>query len=402
MRKHLTDAVVRRLPPPDRGNRITKDIGAVGFGARVTAAGFRSFTLDYTTTAGRERRYTIGDFPNWSTTAARQEARRLRQLIDQGIDPLADAENARAAPTVADMCDRFEQEHLPRKRTSTARDYARMLKRIREHFGPHIKVADVVHADCDALHRRISKTSPYSANRYAAVLSKLFALAVRWGWRLDNPAKGIERNVEHHRRRYLAGDELERLTAALAEHPDQQTADVVRVLLLTGSRSGEAMGMRWADLDLVEGVWSKLPSSTKQKSHHQVSLSAPVRQLLAGIWNEQKPRSEFVFPGTGSTGHVTDIKKGWAVLCEAAAIDGLRVHDLRHSFASQLASGGASLPLIGALLGHASATTTARYSHLFRDPQRAAVEKVGAIIAGIPAVEPVVLPPPSRRRRRRD
>jgi integrase len=362
MRKHLTDAIVRKLPPPDRGNKITKDAGAVGFGARVTAAGHRAFVLDYTTKAGRERRYTIGDFPGWSTVAARAEARRLRQEIEQGVDPLAEIQDARAAPTVIELCDRFETEHVSRKRTSTARDYIRMLKRIREHFGPHMKVADVVHADCDALHRRISKTSPYSANRYAAVLSKLFALAVRWGMRETNPAKGIERNLEHHRRRYLVNGELERLTAALAAHSDKQAADAIRVLLMTGARRGEVLAMRWADLDLAEGTWSKLPSSTKQKEHHQVPLSAPVRQLLSEIWNEQvrnRSRGEFVFPGSGDTGHRVELKKNWAELCAAAGITGLRLHDLRHSFASHLASGGASLPLIGALLGHANPMTTA-------------------------------------------
>ena len=136
--------------------------------------------------------------------------------------------------------------------------------------------------------------------------------------------------------------------------------------------------MRWADLDLAEGTWSKLPSSTKQKEHHQVPLSAPVRQLLSEIWNEQvrnRSRGEFVFPGSGDTGHRVELKKNWAELCAAAEITGLRLHDLRHSFASHLASGGASLPLIGALLGHANPMTTARYSHLFQDPQRAAVRK---------------------------
>jgi integrase len=297
---------------------------------------------------------------------------------------LGEIEADREAPTVMDLIERFRAEHLPRKRPSTCAAYDHILQlHVEPHFGQHAKVADVTFADIDALHRKITKRgAPYVANRTIAVLGKMFSLAIHWGWRETNPTKNIERNLEHHRRRYLTGDELARLTKALAEHPEQQTADIVRVLLMTGARRGEVLAMRWADVDLAAGTWSKLPSSTKQKEHHQVPLSAPVRQLLSEIWNAQgRQRGEFVFPGAGVRGHVVAIKKGWASLCKAAGIKELRIHDLRHSFASQLASGGASLPLIGSMLGHADPATTARYSHLFQDPMRAAAEKVGAVIA---------------------
>jgi integrase len=323
----------------------------------------------------------------------------MRQLIDQGADPLAEIEEARAAPTVAELADRFEAEHLPRKRLGTARDYAQLLKNhIRPHFGLHVKVADVTFADIDSLHRKITKTgATYAANRCVAVVSKMFSLALRWGYRTDNPAKGIERNVEHHRRRYIGSDELARLTVALAAHPDKQAVNAVRLALLTGARRGEILGARWADIDLAAGLWSKPPSSTKQKQHHRVPLSAPARQLLSDIRAEQlaghkRPLGTFVFPGDGDSGHRVEIKKDWAELCKAAGITGLRFHDLRHSFASQLASGGASLPLIGALLGHSNPVTTARYSHLFDDPLRAAVEKVGAVVSSAPVAETVQLP----------
>jgi integrase len=397
---HLTDAVVRRLPAPAKGNRVTRDDAVTGFGARVTAAGNRAFVLTYTTKAGVERRFTIGAFPDWTVTGARARARELRQLIDQGGDPLAEVEYARAAPTVAELCDRFEQEHFPRKRPETAANYAGLLRNhIRPHFGPHMKVADVTFTDIDTLHRKVTKGgSPYTANRVTAVLSKMFSLAVRWKMRTTNPCKGIERNTEFRRKRYLTGDELVRLTAALDNHSEKQAAAIVRMLLLTGARSGEVFSMRWDNLDLKKGLWSKPASSTKQKEDHEVPLSAPALQLLTEIASAQRPRTDFVFPGVGDTGHVVEIKKSWAMLCKAAGITGLRVHDLRHSFASQLASGGATLPLIGALLGHSNPATTARYAHLFQDPQRAAVERVGAIITGKPAVEPVTLPARKRRR----
>jgi integrase len=396
MSQHLTDALVKRLTVPDMGNRITYDEGVRGFGVRVTAGDSRGFILNYRTKAGRERRITIGGFPTWSTVAAREEARRLKQEIDRGADPLADIEDSRTAPTMAELCDRFEKEHVVRKREKTGDDYRRLLRlHIRPHFGAHTKVADVSFADCDKLHRKVTRDSgPYQANRVLAVMNKAFGLAMRWKLRDDNPCRGIERNTEYQRRRYLTPEELVRLTLALQNARDQQSANAIRLLLLTGARRGEVLSMRWSDYDPTTGVWSKPPSSTKQKEHHSVPVSAPARQLLGEIAEAQAGKHrhglpEFVFPGNGDRGHVVEIKRSWRTLCRAAGLENLRLHDLRHSFASQLASGGASLPLIGALLGHSQPATTARYAHLFDDPQRAAVERVGAVImnAGKPGPE---------------
>jgi integrase len=396
-RQRLTDAIVRRLPTPKQGKAITLDAEVVGFGARVTANGARSYIIRYTTRAGQERTYTIGDASVWRCTAARDKARELRRDVEDGGDPLGVIEDERAAPTMLDLIERFRAEHLPKKRPGTARDYEYLLRlHIEPHFGQHTKVADVRFEDVDALHRKITKSgSTYAANRCVAVLSKIFSLAVRWRMRETNPAKGIERNTEYHRRRYLSGDELVRLTKALAKHPDKGAADAIRLLLLTGARRSEVLGMRWDDVDLGAGVWSKPASSTKQKEAHEVPLSAPALELLSNIRKRQRPRSSSVFPGDGATGHRVELKKDWAALTRAASIEALRVHDLRHSYASQLVSGGASLPLIGALLGHSNPITTARYAHLFADPLRKATERVGAVIAaaGKPVKQPIKLKP---------
>ena len=389
MGQRLTDVSIRRLPVPAKGNRIIYNSDVGGLGVRLTAGGARSFILNYRTRGGRERRLTIGACADWTTTDARIEARRLRHLIDQGGDPLADLEAERGAPTMADLADRFEAEHLPRRRPGTVDHYRRLLvNHIRPHFGRHTKVADVAFTDIDLLHRKMTKSAgPYAANRAVGVLGKMFALAIRWGMRTDNPCRGIEKNTEYGRRRYLSGDELPRLTTALAKCPDQQGANILRVLLLTGCRKSEVLAMRWADVDLTTGTWTKPGTTTKQKRDHVAPLSAPVRQLLSEIHKAQRPLAEFVFPGPGDSGHVVDIKRLWRRICAAAGISGLRIHDLRHSFASQLASGGASLPLIGSLLGHSNPASTHRYAHLFDDPQRAAVEKVGAIITGKASAE---------------
>ena len=156
MAHHLTDSLVRNLTLPDHGNRIVYDDtkGLPGFGIRVTAAGNRSFILNYRVKgSGRERRYTIGGFPSWEVAAARKEAKRLRVVIDSGGDPQGDIDADRAAPTMGDLIERFTEEHLPRKRPGTARFYQLILRNhIEPHFGRHTKVADVKFADCDALH----------------------------------------------------------------------------------------------------------------------------------------------------------------------------------------------------------------------------------------------------------
>lgn len=378
---HLDATVIKGLQAPAKGNEITWDDEVAGFGCRVTAGGTKSFVFNYRTkSSGQQRRITIGQFGSWTTGAARAKAKDLRKQVDDGGDPRGDFEELREAPTMAALIDRFIREHLPKKRDSTVRSYKGLLnKHVRPFFGKHTKVADVGYSDINKLHLKITATgSTYVANRTVAVLSRMFSLAIRWGLRSDNPATGIERNAEKKRKRYLSGEELARLTAALAKQPDRQFADIVCLLLLTGARKGEVLSMRFDNLDLDRGIWTKPGSTTKQKTDHIVPLSKPVVQLLAKL--QRKTNREFVFESDSKTGHVADIQKAWVRLCKSTDISDLRIHDLRHSFASQLASSGASLPLIGALLGHSNPTTTARYSHLFDDPQRAAVEKVGVIV----------------------
>lgn len=402
MASKLNDKIVAALPLPDDGNKIYYDTEIKGFGCRVTAAGARSFILNYRTQNGLERRYTIGRFPNWKSEAARQEAKRHKAQIDMGGDPVAALTTRREAPTVADLCERYEREHLPKKRPSSQVDDKSMIEN--DILGSTLrskKVAEVTFSDVDGLHRKITngtasrKAAPYRANRVVALLSKMFGLAIRWGMRVDNPAKGIERNQENKRHRYLDGKEIMALPVALDAHEDQQAANIIRLLLLTGARRNEVRTMRWADVDLAEGNWTKPGAATKQKTVHRVPLSVPAIQLLTEIRQravasaglKKKEISEFVFPSKG--GYRVEIKNQWAEICEAAGNKGARIHDLRHTYASVLASAGLSLPVIGALLGHTQMQTTMRYSHLFDDPLRKATERAGAIMTGKPSAEVV-------------
>jgi integrase len=399
----LTDGLAKKLPVPPKDNKVYFDSTVAGFGCRVTKNDARSYVLAYRTRAGRKRLYTIGDIGNWRCTAARIEAKRLKQIVDQGGDPLGDIEALREAPTVGELCDRFLAEHVTRKRPSTARAYAQIVDlHLRPALGS-LKVEALTFADCDGLHRRMTRDrGAHIANRSIAVLSKMLNLAIRWGMRSDNPTRGIERNPEGKRKRYLSGDELARLITALDAHADRQTADIIRLLLLTGARRGEALGARWADIDLKVGVWTKPGSTTKQRTDHVAPLSPQAVELLARIRAMQagphRPLGEHVFPGPGGTGHQADLKKGWASICKAAGITGLRVHDLRHSFASFLVSDGASLALIGALLGHSNPSTTARYAHLLDTVERTAVGRVGAIVTAAGKPEPPPKPVPLKGR----
>lgn len=403
MTERLDDKLVRRLQTPDAGNRITYDGEVKGFGVRVTAAGAKAFILNYRA-AGHERRITIGSFPDWSVSSARDRAKELKRRVDNGEDPMGERHEERTAPTMADLAQRFDAEHLTKRRATTATDYRSIL---RGHILPtlgKIKVADLRHSDVEKLHRKIAATAPYRANRAVSVLSKMMNLAVKWELRADNPVRGIERAPEEKRERFLTPAEIARLGEVLATHPERTSCQAIRLLLLTGARRGEMLSATWSQFDLEKGAWTKPSSATKQKKEHRVPLSAPALTVLSELRAEADPGCPYLFPGkraVDTKGRVTwapltEIKRAWAAVCKAAGIEGVRVHDLRHSFASILASSGLSLPIIGALLGHTQAATTHRYAHLLDDPLRAATEAAGAFVtsAGKPMAEVV---PISRR-----
>ena len=399
----LTDHKARNLTCPEgRRYAIHYDSEITGFGLRVQANGKRAFVLNYRA-QGRERRYTIGSTTEWTTGGARKRAAELRQQIAAGGDPVGERQSGRQAPTVDDLFDRYMKEHVrPKNRESTGDQYEYMLDNyIRPVIGRH-KVAAIQYGDIDRLHRRItSEHGPYAANRALAIMSKAFNLSVRWQMRTDNPCRGIERNQEQKRHRYLSGEELQRLAKVLDEYPylervrvgkeraqeigasseirrrdkpsksREQAANVVRLLLLTGARKGELLAARWDQFDLKGGVWTKPGATTKQKTQHRVPLSRAAVQLLESMPKE----GEHVFAGEEGEAQ-KGLKRAWETIRCRADIADVRLHDLRHTYAAQLASAGLSLPIIGALLGHTQPATTARYAHLMDDPLREATERV--------------------------
>jgi integrase len=388
MAEKLTDKLVRELPVPATGNKIVYDAEVRGFGVRVTAAGGRAFVLNYRNAAGRERRLTVGQFPAWSVRQAREEAAGLKRDIDRGRDPVAEREEARtAAMMVADLADRYLAEHArPKKKASSAAEDERNIE---NHVIPalgKLPVAAVSRDHIARLHHRMAG-SPTGANRVLAVLSKMFSLAETWNLRPQNtnPCRGIDKYPEQSRERLISADELARLGDALAAHRGYWAGPAaIRLMALTGMRKSEVLTLRWSDIDTSLSA-ARLPDS--KTGRKLVPLGAPALALLSEL-----PRVDgnpFVLPAArqrranhaAGPQHFVQVQTAWEQVTKSAGIEDLRLHDLRHGFASVGAIGGDSLYIVGKLLGHADATTTQRYAHLGADPLRAVADRISGQVA---------------------
>jgi len=414
MSDKLSEATARKALPPLRGQTMLWDGEVKGFALRITPGGAKSFVLDYRA-EGRQRRITLGSWPDWTVAAARETAKSMKREVDLGTDPMGERQTQREAPTVLEMWERYTRENLPKKAERSQADERMMWEKIiLPRFGK-MKVVAISYDDVDALHRDITEIrgTPVRANRTVEVLRRAFNLSIRWKWRDDNPASGVSRNEEEKRNRFLNKVEIAALARALNEHGEPMSANAIKLLMLTGARRGEVLGATWEMFDLENGVWTKPSAHTKQRKLHRVPLSGPAIQLLFDLKESGRLKAEaagerpspYVFPGaTGKP--LTDVKRTWVSVCRKAGLGSevplidakgkpmmdrkgtpktefqpnVRIHDIRHSFASILVSAGASLPLIGQMLGHTQVQTTQRYAHLFDDPLRKAAETVGAFM----------------------
>jgi integrase len=385
-----------------------------GLALQVRPDGGRTWVLDYRIN-GRQRRMTLGRAETLPADEALKIARKHRVAIDHGQDPLAERERARRADaanvTLTTFFERYVDEHAERKKRprSIAEDRSIFERDIKDALGRR-RVADVTDDDAARLHRTITaRPAPILANRVLALLSKMMTLAEVWKVRPpgSNPCRFVERNPEHKTHRFLTREQLLALGTVLAE--TERTTDktapayeppkmlaAIRLLLFTGCRKGEVLGLTWADVHLDAGVLDLPTSKTGRKL---VTLNAPACQLLAAL-----PRtSEYVFPGQRRGKPLVGLPHAWHRIRARAGLDGVRLHDLRHTYASAAAGLGASLPVIGALLGHTVPQTTARYAGLADDPRRTAAEAVGKQLAGLlsPPETPAAVVPIRKRRRRR-
>lgn len=342
---------------------------------------------------GRQRWFTIGKHGSpWTVEKARTKAKSILGHIADGNDPATARDDTKANPTIKELADMFMAEHVkPKRKKSTAVGYQDYLDRLVVPAIGKIRAADVAHKDIAKLHHSL-KDAPYQANRVLAVLSKMMAWAEKLGYRSaeTNPCRHIEKYKEHKRERFLSEKELSNLAKVLNDENNMKGGGggdrplsphviaAIRLLIFTGARLGEILNLEWAHVDLERALLLLPDSKTGKKT---VFLSAPAMDVLSTI-----PRiksNPYVICGNKDKAHLVNLQKPWRRIRKKAGLGDVRLHDLRHSFASIAASGGLSLPMIGKLLGHTQTATTERYAHLASDPLRAANEAIGQRIATV-------------------
>jgi len=379
-RAKLTKRAVEAVRPADR-DLILWDTELKGFGCKVTPKGKRVYFAYYRTREGQQRRPSIGVHGAMTCEQARETARQW--LADRDRDPSGLRQARKSAPTVAEFAERYVTQHAEAKKSSksTVQD-RRMLERfVLPAFGKR-KLAEVTRADVVKLHHRL-KGTPYQANRVLALLSKMFNLAESWDLRPDgtNPCRHVEKYRERNRERFLSEAELARLAEVLAaaERTRIETPSVIaaiRLLLFTGARLSEILTLRWEHVD-VEGQCLRLPDS--KTGAKVVYLPPAALEILTAL--DRHEDNPYVIAGAKLGSHLINLQKPWRRIRAKAGLGDVRLHDLRHSFASMAVAGGLSLPVIGALLGHTQPATTARYAHLADDPLKQAANLTGARIA---------------------
>jgi integrase len=354
-----------------------------GFGVRRRASGAKYYVLKMRV-GGRQRWITIGRHGSpWTPDTGRREALRLLGLRATGKDPALDRDRQKGAVTIAELGDRFLQEYVPQHcKLRTAEEYQRALVRhISPTLGRH-RIADLTRADVGQLHHQL-RDRPYQANRCLAVLSKMMNLAEAWGLRLDgsNPVRHVKKYREDKRERYLTKEELQRLGAVIADAHTKATESpfavaAIGLLILTGARLREILTLRREHVDLP-GRALRLPDS--KTGAKLIYLNDAAIQLLRTM--PRMADNPYVIAGKKQGASLVNLQKAWRRIRAKAGIEDVRIHDLRHSFASVAAGTGMSLPMIGKLLGHTQASTTQRYAHLAADPVRAASNLIGIEIS---------------------
>lgn len=423
----LTTKAVKDLEP-GASDYFAWDSTLKGFGLKVAKTGRKTFVAQYRLRGeGRSsKRVTIGAFGTWTTDQARDRA--LEIIRDASLPPQVRAqEQAKVEDAVEKQSEkekkkliakqlrfervavRFMRDHVRLKRKKKTIDGYRQL--IVNHMLPAFKGRDmreITRADVSKLHRKLSDTPP-TANRVIAVLSSIYGFAEIEGLLPDDvrrPTQRIEKYKEEGKEVFLSSEQIERLGAAIREAEtigtpweikegantkhiandehrytkiDPDAAAALRLLIFTGARLREILNLTWHEVDLERGLLRLKDSKTGRKT---ILLNGPARAIISSLAETRS--SEYVFAGESKDGTPqprSDLKRPWAAVKKLAGLEGVRLHDLRHSFASAGAGSGHGLIVIGKLLGHSQSSTTERYAHLADDPLRQASESIANKIA---------------------
>lgn len=351
-----------------------------GFGVRVYPSGKKTYLVQYRV-GRRTRRITIGQHGVLTTDEAQARARQLLGDVARGKDPSAARQERMLAPTVAGLCDRFLDEYVDEHcKPTTARDYRSIIKRfIRPRLGP-ILISEVTRADIVAFHHALRET-PYQANRAASMLSKLFNLAEDWGLRQagSNPARRIKKFHEEEKKRYLSEEEQARLGEVLADALEDGTESlhaVLAILLLiyTGCRLSEILTLRW---DYVTTHHLELPDS--KTGRRRIPLPREAYDILAELPREEG--NPYVIVGEVPGERLINLQKPWTRIRKRAGLPDVRMHDLRHTYASVAMKHGIDPFTLKEILGHKNLQTTLRYAHLADDAVQTAAGTIAARLA---------------------
>lgn len=397
----LTKSAIDAASPRDK-DYFLWDGDLKGFGIKIAQGGRKSYVCKYRVGNGRTaptRRMTIGAHGSpWTIDQARAEARKLLGRAANGDDPAKEKQDEKQQLTVAQLCDLYLEHGVGTKKASTiATDRGRIARHIKPLLGKK-KVRDVSRADVKRFlqdvangktsidrktglrGRAIVRGGKGTATRTVGLLGGIFSYAFDCGLVEINPVHGVKRFADKKGQRYLSQQELVALGQALADGEGRdlnpQALAILKLLVFTGARKGEIETLRWDAVDFEGGYLRLADSKTGQKA---IPLNAGALEILSKI--SRLDNSPYVFPAHRGDGHYEGTPKVWRIVRRMAGLDDVRLHDLRHSFASIAVSGGASLPIIGALLGHTDSATTQRYAHLHDDPLKAASEAVGGKIA---------------------
>ena len=380
----LTKRSVEDLPIKDT-DYIVFDDDVKGFGIRVLSTGKKTYMVQYRK-GGRTRRIAFGRHGVLTADEARRKARELLGAVAKGDNPAQLIAEHREAPTVRNVSERFYREHvLERCKPTTQREYRRSFDLFINPVIGAFKIVDVTRADIAKLHHSMSET-PYQANRTFGVLSKFFNTCEVWGLRPDgsNPCRHVPKYKEHKRERFLSAAEIERLGTILddSERDETETPYVVaafKLLILTGCRLGEIQTLKWS---YVANGYLNLPDS--KTGARKIPLPFTAQQVLSSLTRE--PDNDYVIVGNVPGHHVTDMQKPWRRIRAKANLTEVRIHDLRHTYASNAIQQGLDITMVGKLLGHSQIQTTMRYIHLADDPIRDAAEQVSRSLGATLAI----------------